>query len=157
MTSALRSLANTEFWSTPISKSRPVSDLKRVTRKRLKVQSLSPAAGEGKTLPLIKQMTLISKGTAAHDFLCVIWLPLKICCGRTSFPITYDHPITYNHPITYDHPIFSHSSVSSVPPRSKVCLQTALKFFIHPFRSASSALISGKVLPAIPLRQPSIA
>src|SRR6478672_8081889 len=32
MTSALRSLANTEFWSTPISKSRPVSDLNRVTR-----------------------------------------------------------------------------------------------------------------------------
>jgi hypothetical protein len=26
------------------------------------VQSLSPAAGEGKTLPLIKQMTLIQKG-----------------------------------------------------------------------------------------------
>jgi hypothetical protein len=77
------------------------------------VQSLSPAAGEGKTLPLIKQMTLISKGTAAHDFLCVIWLPLKICCGRTSFPITYDHPITR------DYPIFSHSSVSSVPPRFK--------------------------------------
>jgi len=39
MTSAFRSLANTEFWSTPISKSRPVSDLKRVTREGLKVQS----------------------------------------------------------------------------------------------------------------------
>jgi hypothetical protein len=42
MTSALRSLANTEFWSTPISKSRPVSDLKRVTRKGPKAQSSAP-------------------------------------------------------------------------------------------------------------------
>jgi hypothetical protein len=34
MTSALRSLANTEFWSTPISKSCPVSDLNRLSRSR---------------------------------------------------------------------------------------------------------------------------
>jgi hypothetical protein len=107
MTSALRSLANTEFWSTPISKSRPVSDLKRVTRVGLKCKAAASSLYSDR-LPCLLGLARVDCSLFHPD-------PRPVCAF--GFPITrspdpsliHAHPqfsirFTTDQQLTCDHP-----------------------------------------------------
>ena len=127
MTSALRSLANTEFWSTPISKSRPVSDLNRVTR-----------GGENCKAVGIAEIAVIARHRRDRKTQSPADLPFRsvssVLISGESLAFQFRRSLA----------ILALLAISP-DPRSSASIRG--KSFIRPFRSASSVLISGKLLP----------